>query len=139
MPSVREQVLGAIALRLETVAGLTVRRNEALPEKIPISGLAILRDGDPGDPDVVLSPLTYLWRHAAPVEIVVQHGDAAERDRRSDELVEAVTAALLTDRNLGGLADWLEASPPSADLLPVEGAAAIKAATLTVTIHYATT
>ena len=63
------------------------------------------------------SPLTYLWRHAVPVEIVVQHGDAAERDRRSDGLVEAVTATLLTDRNLGGLADWLEASPPSADLL----------------------
>lgn len=54
-------------------------------------------------------------------------------------MVEAVTAALLTDRNLGGLADWLEASPPSAGLLPVEGTAAIKAATLTVTIHYATT
>lgn len=70
----------AIALRLETVAGLTVRRNEALPEKIPTGGLAILRDGDPGEPDVAPSPLTYLWRHAAPVEIVVQHGDAAERD-----------------------------------------------------------
>mgnify|MGYP001809860116 CR=1 FL=1 len=54
MPSVREQVLAAIALRLKTVAGLTVRRNEALPEKIPISGLAILRDGDPGEPEVVL-------------------------------------------------------------------------------------
>ena len=130
MPSVREQVLAAIALRLKTVAGLTVRRNEALPEKIPTGGLAILRDGDPGDPDVVLSPLTYLWRHAAPVEIVVQHGD---------DLVQAATAAILTDRRLGGLADWLEASPPSTDLLPVEGAAAIKAATLTVTIHYATT
>lgn len=139
MSTHREQVLAAIALRLKTVAGLTVRRNEALPEKIPTGGLAILRDGDPGDPDVVLSPLTYLWRHAAPVKIVVRHGDAAERDRRSDDLVQAATAALLTDRNLGGLADWLEATPPSTDLLPVEGAAAIKAATLTVTIHYATT
>jgi hypothetical protein len=136
MPSVREQVPAAIALRLETVAGLTVRRNEALPEKIPTGGLAILRDGDP---DVAPSPLTYLWRHAAPVEIVVQHGDAVERDRLSDDLVQAATVALLTDRNLGGLADWLEASPPSADLLPVEGAAAIRAATLIVTIHYATT
>jgi hypothetical protein len=136
MSSMREQAPAAGALRLETVAGLTVRRNEVLPERVPAGGLAILRDGDP---DVVLSPLTYLWRHAAPVEIVVQHGDAAERDRRSDELVEAVTTALLTDRSLGGLADWLEASPPSTDLLPVEGAAAIKAATLTVTIHYATT
>lgn len=139
MSTHREQVLAAIAQRLKTVGCLTVRRNEALPEKIPTGGLAILRDGDPGEPDVVLSPLTYLWRYSAPVEIVVQHGDAAERDRLSDDLVEAVTAALLTDRNLGGLADWLEASPPSADLLPVEGAAAIKAATLTVTIHYATT
>jgi hypothetical protein len=45
------------------------------------------------------APLTYLWRHAAPVEIVVQHGDAAERYRRSDELVEAVTAALLSPKS----------------------------------------
>jgi len=139
MSTHREQVLAAIALRLETVAGLTVRRNEVLPEKIPTGGLVILRDGDPCEPDVVLSPLTYLWRHAAPVEIVVQHGDAVERDRLPASLLKAATVALLTDRNLGGLADWLEASPPSADLLPVEGAAAIKAATFTVTIHYATT
>lgn len=138
MTSRREQVLVALFARLTALPGPTVKRNEVLPEKVPPAGLVILRDGDPGEPDVILSPLTCLWQHPVPVEVIVQHGDAAERDRRSDALVETVTATLGTDRTLGGLADWLQVSPPAIDLLPVEGAAAIKAATLTVTVHYAT-
>ncbi len=138
MPSLREQVLAAVLARLQSVPGPVVRRNEALPERIPAAGLVILRDGDPGEPDAILSPLTWLWRHAVPVEVLVQHGDVAERDRLSDALVTAITTALEADRTLGGLADWLSVAPPAVEVLPIEGAAAIKAATLTVTVHYAT-
>ena len=138
MPSLREQVLAALLARLMTVTGPTVRRNEVLPEKVPAGGLVIVRDGDPGEPEVVLSPLTRLWRHAVPVEVFVQHGDASERDRRLDALAEAVTAALVADRGLGGLADWLDVTPPAIEPLAIEGAAAVLAATLTVTVHYAT-
>jgi hypothetical protein len=38
---------------LETVSGATVERNSVLPEKVPTGGLIILRDGDPGEPDML--------------------------------------------------------------------------------------
>ena len=58
MPSKREQVLAALFARLDAELSATVRRNEALPERVPAEGLVILRDGDPGEPDVTLNPRT---------------------------------------------------------------------------------
>jgi len=52
MASHREQVLAALFARLQGVPDATVRRNEALPVSVPAGGLIILRDGDPGEPDV---------------------------------------------------------------------------------------
>lgn len=49
----REHVLAALVQRLQTGLGATVRRNEALPVSVPVDGLIILRDGDPGQPDVI--------------------------------------------------------------------------------------
>ena len=57
MPSVRETVLAALHVRLQTLAG-PVLRGDVLPERIPTTGLIILRDGKPGEPEVTLSPLT---------------------------------------------------------------------------------
>lgn len=42
MASHREQVLSALFGRLQTVAGATVRRNEALPVSVPAGGFIIL-------------------------------------------------------------------------------------------------
>jgi hypothetical protein len=52
----REAILQALFARLQTIADATVLRNEALPERIPDGGLIILRDGDPGEPETLLSP-----------------------------------------------------------------------------------
>ena len=43
------------------------------------------------------------------------------------------------DRTLGGLCDWLEPEAPASVDLPIEGAAALKAAVITVVLHYTTT
>ena len=43
MPSIRETVLTALHARLQTLAA-PVLRGEVLPERIPTSGLIILRD-----------------------------------------------------------------------------------------------
>jgi len=39
-----------------------VLRGEVLPERIPPGGLMILRDGNPGEPGVTLSPLMYHYQ-----------------------------------------------------------------------------
>ena len=56
-----------------------------------------------------------------------------------DSLIAAIGAALEADRTLGGLCDWVEPEAPASVDLPIEGAAALKAAVITVVLHYTTT
>ena len=136
MPSIRETILAALHARLQTLAA-PVLRGEVLPERIPATGLIILRDGKPGDPEVTLSPLTYFYEHRAELEVVIQAGTG--RDSLFDELTADIGAALTADRTLGGLCDWVEAEAPEPVDLPIEGAAALKAGVITIVLHYATT
>ena len=135
MPSIRETILSALHARLQTLAA-PVLRGEVLPERIPATGLIILRDGKPGDPEVTLSPLTYFYEHRAELEVVIQAGTG--RDSLFDELTADIGAALTADRTLGGLCDWVEAEAPEPVDLPIEGAAALKVAVITIVLHYTT-
>lgn len=82
MPSTRETILAALHRRLVTLPA-TALRGEALPERVPAAGLLILRDGEPGEPEVTLSPLRYHYQHRAEIEAVVQ---GADRDFAFDRL-----------------------------------------------------
>ena len=134
MPSTRETVLAALHARLQPLAALTLR-DEVLPERIPAAGLIIMRDGQPGEPEVTLSPLRYHYQHRAEIEAVVQ---GADRDATFDALCASIGTALAADRTLGGLCDWVEAEAPQAVDLPVDGAASLKAAVIPVVLHYST-
>ena len=132
MASCRETILSALYARLSTLHA-TVLRGEVLPERVPFEGLLILRDGEPGQPDVSLSPLAYHYEHEAEVEAVVQ---GLERDERLDSLCTDIGAVLAADRTLGGLCNWAEAKAPRTVDLPIEGAATLKATIVKVTLHY---
>ncbi len=134
MPTSRDTILTALYARLSALAA-TALRGEVLPERVPNDGLLILRDGEPGEPEVTLSPLAYHYQHRAEIEAVVQGTD---RDAAFDTLTASIGAALATDRTLGGLCDWVEAEPPRPVDLPVDGAASLKAAVIPVVIHYTT-
>ena len=136
MPTTRETILDALHARLQPHVAL-VLRDEVLPERIPAAGLIILRDGQPGESEVTLSPLRYHYQHRAELEVVVQ----APNGRASvfDTLIAAICIALEADRTLGGLCDWVEPEAPASVDLPIEGAAALKAAVITVVLHYTTT
>ena len=136
MPTTRETVLTALQALVQPRAAL-VLRDDVLPERIPTAGLIILRDGQPGEPDVTLSPLRYHYQHRAELEVVVQAGTG--RASAFDNLIAAIGAALEADRTLGGLCDWVEPEAPASVDLPIEGAAALKAAVITVVLHYTTT
>ena len=136
MPTTRESVLAALNARLQSLAAL-ILRDEVLPERIPIAGLIILRDGQPGEPEVTLSPLRYHYQHRAELEVVVQASNG--RTGAFDDLIAAIGAALESDRTLCGLCDWVEPEAPASVDLPIEGAAALKAAIITVVLHYTTT
>jgi len=152
MPTSRETILNALHTLLQTLPA-TALRGEVLPERVPAAGLLILRDGEPGEPEVTLSPLRCHYQHRAEIEAVVQgevrsaqqmQGSGGplqgtnDRDAAFDTLTASVGAAIVADRTLGGLCDWVEAEAPRPVDLPVEGAAALKAAVITVVLHYST-
>ena len=100
MPRKREAILAALHARLQTLAA-SVLRGDVLPERIPATGLIILRDGKPDEPEVKLSPLTYFYEHRAELEVVIQAGNG--RDALFDALTADIGAVLAADRTLGGL------------------------------------
>jgi len=134
MPSRRETILAALHTLLQTLPAIALR-GDVLPERVPAAGLLILRDGEPGDPEVTLSPLRYHYQHRAEIEAVVQ---GAARDTAFDTLCASIGTAIAADRTLGGLCDWVEAEAPRPVDLAVEGAASLKAAVIPVILHYST-
>ena len=138
MISTREQALMGLFLCLQGLTGPTVKRNEPLPTKVPEAGLIILRDGDPGEPEVILSPTRYVYQHQAEVEVLVQQADQAERDAALDTLLVAVGAALSADATLGGKVDIVRPGSPELQQETIEGAPTIKAAIIPVFLEYTT-
>lgn len=121
MPTPRETIRAALHARLSALPA-TALRGGGLPQRMPAAGLLILRDGEPGEPEVTLSPLRCHHRHSAGIEAVVQ---GAARDAAFDTLCASIGAALAADRTLGGVCDWVGAEAPRLIGLPVKGAASL--------------
>ena len=126
-------VLGQLSLGASVV---TVKRNAALPERVSEHAMAILRDGEMGEPEVSLSPLTYHWQHQVAIELFVADPDAAARDARMDGLLTELATLIETDWTLGGAIEYAEISPPKFDELAPDGTGGIKACLLPVVLHY---
>ena len=138
MPTTRESTLQALLAALQTMPNATVLRGEVLPERVPPDSLVILRDGEPGEPEVTLSPLQYHYEHRAEIEVIVQGRTSTDRDAAFDTLIQAIGTALAADRTLGGTCDWVEAQAPAPTDLAQEGAEGIKAAVVPVVLSYST-
>jgi hypothetical protein len=63
MSTTRETILAALQARLLPLSA-NVLRDDVLPERIPTAGLITRRDGQPGEADVVLSPLRHHYSTA---------------------------------------------------------------------------
>ena len=134
--SKREEVLQALFERLLALKNLDVRRNEVLPLKIPASGLVVLRDGNIGEPAILLSPPCFLYQHRAEIEVVVQQTSAADNDVRLDCILEEIGRLLMVDVTLSGLIDHMHAEPPEFIEQPIDGGLTIKGATVPIVLEY---
>ncbi|MEQ9145237.1 MAG: hypothetical protein RLO08_12870 [Parvibaculaceae bacterium] len=132
----REQILAALAAVLVGQLAAPVRRNEVLPEKVPAAGLVILRDGDPGEPDITLNPRTEFYAHRVELEVYVPRDPSGGGEAALDQLLGAIGAALRVDETLGGLAENLTPSAPETGALALEGAPPVLTARIIVTIEY---
>ena len=133
--SKREIVLNALFERLSTL-DVTAKRNDLLPQKIPDGGLVILRDGDVGEPEILLSPTCYIFTHRAELEVIVQKETPAERDQALDWLLVEIGELLQNDPRLGGEVDYMYADPPEFVEEPVEGGVTIKGAIVPIVLEY---
>jgi hypothetical protein len=133
----RENAIGALFAVLGHLSlGATVKRNAALPERIADHAMAILRDGEMGESEVSLSPLTYHWQHQVAIELFVAEPDANARDTRMDGLLMELAALIEADRSLGGVIEYAEIGPPKFNELAPEGTSGIKACLVPVVLHY---
>lgn len=140
--SQRERAIGALfavlgQLTLGQALGPTlVKRNSALPERLSDHAMAILRDGEMGEPELTLSPVMYHWQHETLVELFVADPDAARRDARMDALLTELATLIEMDRTLGDVVNYCEIGPPKFDELGADGTSGIKACSLSVVLHY---
>ena len=139
MTSTREQVLSAFYSKLKTLETATIKvyRNLDKPQKIE-GGLIIMRDGATDQPEVLLSPLTYIFEHLVPMEVMVQNPDSATRDSLLDALLVSIGGIISTSRTLDGIAEWVEAESPAFIEEPIEGAASVKLAQFSVMVRFFT-
>jgi hypothetical protein len=135
MVSKREQVLLALLAQLRSIPLVKVERNRMRPERVPPEGLLILRDGDLGEPEVLLSPLIYVWTHSARVEV---YSGSADPDAHMDALLISLGEALNADTSLGGLVDLMEIGSPDFDGAAPDGGSDIKAAVVPIRLNYET-
>jgi hypothetical protein len=113
---------GIKALIASALPNAEVKRNLAKPDRIAPGGLAIIRDGDPGEPEVILSPLTYIYTHRIPVELAAYETSSESREQVLDGMLGAIGLAVMNDRTLGGLCDFMEAEAPATDDIETAGA-----------------
>ena len=136
-PSQRESAIGALFVVLGQLSlSTTVKRNAALPERVANDAMSILRDGEMGEPEVSLSPLTYHWQHQVAIELFVADVDADVRDARMDGLLTELAGLIEADRTLGGVVEYAEIGSPKFDELAPDGSSGIKACLLPVVLHY---
>ena len=141
MPSVREQIVSAFFNELKTLETSLIKvvRNPDKAMKVPEKGAIItLQDGESGEPEVLLSPLTYIYEHIATIELVVNTAYAQSQGTTLDDLLMIIENLILADRTLGGLAEWIEARAPEFIQEAVEGAPAMRAANINVMMRFHT-
>ena len=135
--SQRENAIGALFAVLGQLSlGTMVKRNAALPERIADHAMTILRDGEMGEPEASLSPLTYHWQHQVAIELFVANPDASTPDSRMDGLLTELASLIEADRTLAGVVEYAEIGQPKFDELAPEGTSGIKACLLPVVLHY---
>lgn len=139
MPTQRESAINALHAHLSgALIPISVRRNEVLSTAITSEGLLILRDGDAGEPEILLSPLRYLYQHRVEIEVWVQQAQSSERDQQFDQLLQTLGTALDNAGNLDGAVDLIHTGSPEFSTESIEGGATVKVATIPVYLEFNT-
>jgi hypothetical protein len=137
VPSQREQVLDALYRAIKAaLPNANVERNRDKPESSFAGGDVVQYDGDPGEPELDFCPTIYNYNHAIPFDVLGPTGDNPEQ--LLDATLQTIGGVIESDRTLGGLCEYLEASAPELGWMTRSGAVSIRTAAFTITASYRT-
>lgn len=131
------KALVKLALPVSTVRGMDL--DEAKPLSIGELGQAIVRSGDPGEPEIDLSPPTYWFDRSFPIELASYDTPATTAQASLGAMATAIGAAIAADRYLGGLVTWLDATAPADGEMDLRGAKPIGWSDFAIIATYSTT
>jgi hypothetical protein len=112
---------------------------DAAPDRIGPNGRAYIESGDPGEPEIDLSPLTYNYEHQIPVTLDGVAGNGLTAEQAVDAMVGSIADEIEADRFLGGLVTFLDATAPPGNDDYVEAASSTAGVSLTIVASYSTT
>jgi hypothetical protein len=139
MTTARETALAALeTLLIATFPNQFLRDPEKPPADADyLTGLVIMRDGDPGQPTVTLSPVRYEWDHAVAIELSA-HG--VDRKAQLDGLLSSFDTALAGARTLSGaVLDARVLEGPVIEEVETDGTETVRFAPVAVRLFYVST
>lgn len=104
----------------------------ASPDRIGAPGRIIVQEGDPGQPEITLSPLTYHYDRSIPIDVTAASAAVL------DAIFVALSAAIAANRTLGGLVEFLDATAPLTEAQAIDGAPVLSAGSATIVATYST-
>lgn len=128
------KALVAAALPTATLAGFDA--DAAKPTRVGEGGCVIGHPGEPGEPEVDLSPLTWNYSHQMVLEVAAADGVGGAS---LDTMLEALGTAIAADPFLGGLAEFFSADAPDRNDRSTNAIATSNWATVPLNIEYSTT
>lgn len=138
MANRHEEVSQAVLTLVATAfCGAKSIRNASRPSRPDPGGNVVVRDGEMGDPEVLMSPLTYIYTRRMVLEILPFASD--DPDYAATLMLEPLGPAIEASRTLGGLADWIEPEAPMIDDADVPGAPGLRWIEVGLLVTYATT
>lgn len=133
-----EVLLAVKALVAAALPAVEVRgfdKDSSKPTKVGQHGCVIGHPGEPGEPEMDLSPLTWNYQHRLWLEVVGPNGEGGAI---LDAMLETLGTAIAADPYLGGLSHWFGADAPDRNDRTTDVVATTNWATVPLLAEYST-
>ena len=136
---VRSAVLALVTAACPTLDVRGFTSDAAKPERIPAAGMIVGDPGDPGEPEMEMSPLTYIYTHHMPIEVMVPvaSGADAAAEAALDAALVAIGTAVIANRTLSGLCQFLDVTAATVASDDVANAVPVRVASFDIVAEYA--
>ena len=135
----REEAIAAVVTLVTAALPLAlVVRNQERADEIGGGGFVNIIDGDPGDPEITLSPLTYTYDHPIGLELAAIGSADMTKEQALDAMGAAIGRAVAADRTLGNIVEFAQVTALNTDNANAAGTDTIRWGDGAVIVQYTT-